>query len=132
MKDTFFKQYFPEGYIDFSVIIEDDGKVAYAYLLHDNAIVADVWLYNSSAPVYDDWENISEEDLPLQNLESFITEVVKPVESEGDIEVKWEIKANDIKVFIYIYKRLTAILQPDVKPGYNMFVNSNTPVAMKL
>lgn len=31
-----------------TVVVEDDDRVAYAYLLHEGRIVGDVWLYNRS------------------------------------------------------------------------------------
>jgi hypothetical protein len=30
--------------LPFSVVVEDDGRVAYAYLMHGDAIIGDVWL----------------------------------------------------------------------------------------
>ena len=42
----------------YSVVIEDDGRVAYAYLLHDDEIVGDVWLYNHGpAPAEPEWRS---------------------------------------------------------------------------
>src|SRR3569623_677993 len=41
---------------NYTVMVEDDGRVAYAYLMEYGDIIGDVWLYNvDKAPLDDNW-----------------------------------------------------------------------------
>ena len=55
----------------YSVIFDDDGRVAYAYLLApDEHIVSDVWLYNRcESPLQPEWPD--QEKIPFANPASY-------------------------------------------------------------
>jgi hypothetical protein len=43
---------------NYSVLIEDDGRVAYAYLMEYGDVISDVWLYNHTQAIkVVDWNN---------------------------------------------------------------------------
>jgi hypothetical protein len=68
---NFFFQYFCNFNANYSIIIEDDNRVAYAYLLEGENIVGDVWLYNQEqSPVKENWDN--PDDLPFLNSLDYI------------------------------------------------------------
>ncbi|WP_417355452.1 hypothetical protein [Flavobacterium sp.] len=129
---TYYKQFFSEKKDIFSVIIDDDGSVAYAYLLEGNNIISDLWLYNSGKTKYEDWENISEKDLPLQNLDCYIITKIKSITNDNDIDVEWYIEGNSVKVEIYIHNKLIGILNSTSKVGFNTLVSEDTPIAKKI
>ncbi len=77
--ETFFHQLHDER-TGYSIIIEDDGKVAYAYLYDaEKRIVSDVWLYNRGEnPATIDWSDRSK--LPFQNPAGYVSEIIfKPL-----------------------------------------------------
>ena len=128
----FYKQLFCENNQKYSVIVEDDGKVAYAYLLNDNTIVGDVWLYNQfPAPDEVNWKNNT--DLPFLNPKEFTNEEIVPVLIDDDIDLKC-LLSNDNQlqeVKIYIRQRLLAKLSPGSKPGWSCIVMKDGPLALK-
>ena len=75
----------------YSLVFEDDGKVAYAYLKHAGEIVGDVWLYNrAGTPLVPEWTDI--ERAPFLNPKAYVAEgahVTRPV-TEKDVGVLWE------------------------------------------
>jgi len=71
--------------LDYSVVIEDDGKVAYAYLLNKDEIVSDVWLYNQrQTPEQPEWTEKSR--MPFLNPRNYAKPVFfTPLTDERDI-----------------------------------------------
>ena len=129
----YFTQVFCEENYRYSVVIEDDGRVAYAYLLEDEDIIADVWLYNQSAtPKIIDWNEQSE--MPFLNPLAFIIDegAIEPLSTDEDIEFKWIFLEDAIllkKVIISFGDKLTVALAPDSKPGWSNNVKNNGPLA---
>ncbi len=116
----------------YSVVIEDDGKVAYAYLFYQGKIVGDVWLYNqSSTPLTTDWNR--KKNMPFLNSSEFL----KNSEEFELIATCQELKINCIffenstltAVEIFIRDRLIAILKPNEKPGWYTLVKKDGPLA---
>lgn len=125
----YYKQFFNTKANKHSIIIEDNNYVAYAYLLYNNDIISEVWLYNKGELKYNNWDNISEEDFPLQNLESYIDKNIAPIIDDSEIEVKWFAVNNIVIVHIFIRNELTAIMKSNNKIGISLLVNTNTPIA---
>jgi hypothetical protein len=81
----FFLQIFCDLNIAYSVIIEDDGRVAYAYLMKDENIIGDVWLYNQlDAPENTNWDH---KKMPFLNPIEFIAEgmLISPIKHDNEI-----------------------------------------------
>jgi hypothetical protein len=116
--------------LPFSVVVEDDEKVAYAYLLHDDAIVGDVWLYNCGpAPVEPEWRD--RQKAPFANPRAFVVKrEAKPIVDDKQLSVSWTDKKGVIdQVKLYFGKRLLAILAPGAKPGWCMNALKDGPLA---
>jgi len=119
-------------YLGYSVVFEDDGRVAYAYLLDPRGdIVADVWLYNrSETPILPEWEN--RQEMPFANPIGFVRKdvVYEVAETITDIEVQWEALENGVpKANIYIRGKLFAVLMPGAKPGWSILAAEDGPLA---
>lgn len=101
----FYTQLFSDQCHEFSVIIEDDGRVCYAYLLLRQEIIGDVWLYNQSAtPIQTAWNR---EDMPFLNPVEYIKEElgIPPITSEKEIKAIWSFFLHNCEldqVSIYI------------------------------
>ncbi|WP_146186662.1 hypothetical protein [Pedobacter sp. HMWF019] len=117
----------------YSVIIEDDGKVAYAYLLKENNVIGDVWLYNQAqTPLIANWTD--KKELPFLNSKEFIKQQIEPINDSYEIDLEWSV-SNDLavdKVLIYIRKELIAKLTPGSMPGWSAVVVKDGPLARVL
>lgn len=70
----FYKQFFCKTNQSYSLIIEDDGRVAYAYLLLNEEIIGDLWLYNQEeTPSFSDWSN--PDNMPFLNSQQFVRNI---------------------------------------------------------
>lgn len=74
----------------YSVVLDDDGRVAYAYLLNkDGAIVSDVWLYNRCLPPSEpEWKN--PEKMPFANPIGFVKAIqdFSPIQNISEVSVQ--------------------------------------------
>jgi hypothetical protein len=127
----FFSQIFCDFDPIYSVIIDDDGRVAYAYLYEEEKIVGDIWLYNRAmAPTQTIW---NEEDVPFLNPSEFIDEriVVEPVTNKSEITCEWKMSpANELlEVLILLRGNAFAKLAPGSKPGWSSIVKKDGPLA---
>ena len=125
----FFKQYFCPYDKNYSLIVEDDGRVSYAYLLNEDNIISDVWLYNQEkTPNEVNWEDPN--NMPFLNPQEYVLDdATIPIKDDSDIEISW-VYQNDLKeVKIYIRGRLTAILSPNLFPGFSLLVCKDGPLA---
>jgi hypothetical protein len=127
----FFKQLFCDFNETFSIIIDDDGRVAYAYLCENEDIIGDVWLYNqSSSPLKNNWKDT--EEMPFLNPEDFIKENLPPIENDNNVEAIW-VPSEDgetvLKVEIFIRGRLIAKMAPKSLPGWSKLVTKDGPLA---
>ncbi len=124
--------FFCQSYSDldeaYSLIIDDDGRVAYAYLLENKEIVGDVWLYNRElAPDAVDWE---EGYLPYINPSAFIkTDIVDAVQNETEVNLIWAVKNDMMEVKIFIREVLFACVKPGDFPGFSTMVIKDGPLA---
>ncbi|MNK08647.1 hypothetical protein D3C87_265900 [compost metagenome] len=118
---------------DYSLIIEDDGRVAYAYLLFKNEIVGDLWLYNQKdAPLVVDWSD--KNGMPFLNPKQFVLKEIPLIQKIQDIEIKWELLDDNIldKVLILIHGDLIGIIECGSRPGWSSLVTSNGPLAKRM
>ena len=129
----FYQQYFCIDDDFFSLIIEDNGKVAYAYLLKKRNIISDVWLYNQqTTPSTVDWTN--KKDLPFLNPKNYIlnNRVFSPIKNQIEVKIKWDLLDEAKRVRIYIRNELIAVLGPNLFPGYSSLVCKDGPLAKKI
>jgi len=127
----FYKQLFCENNQHYSVIVEDDGRVAYAYLLSENSIVGDVWLYNQlPSPNEVNWKDNT--GLPFLNPKEFTDYEIEPILTVDDIDLEWIL--SNIKelqeVNICIHQKLLAKLSLGSKPGWSCIVIKSGPLAL--
>jgi hypothetical protein len=130
-----FKQFICEENDTYSLIFEDNGKVAYAYLLENEVIIGDIWLYNRhETPEEIDWKD--KKNLPFLNPAKYIdkSKIIEPVNDISEISIIWLMdygkKLGDIH--IYIRSELIAVLREGLKPGYSSIVLENNPLAKKM
>jgi len=120
---------FDEAY---SLLIEDDGRVAYAYLLEYGDVIGDVWLYNqASAPVDSNW---FDQQTPYLNPAEYLTKdaAIKHINNENEIRCEWLASADDgsIEVGIYIRDKFIAQVSSGSKPGWSILVMKDGPLAL--
>lgn len=117
------------GSSEYSVVINDDGRVAYAYLLRGPRIVADVWLYNRGpAPAEPEWHDKTR--FPPRNPHDFaLEEPIEPIRGEGEIEVLWHQIGESFFVEIYFREVLWGRLVPESKTGWSRLAKKDGPLA---
>ena len=117
----------------YSVMFEDDGRVAYAYLREGRKIVSDVWLYNSGAtPETPEWTN--PDRLPFANPRGFVLSEKPPaVLKPADVSVRW-IRRGELltAVEVYLNGDLYGRLAPGKKPGWARLASREGPLALPL
>ena len=128
-EEPYFNQFFAHQENKYSLIIEDNGKVAYAYLLENGDIISEVWLYNNGESLYDNWDSISEDDLPIQNLPIFIEHFTLPIKEDSDVNLKWIVEDSFVRVFVFIRQELIAILSSNEEIGSSTSISVDTPIA---
>lgn len=124
-------QIFCEFDENYSVLVEDDGRVAYAYLLEYGDIIGDVWLYNQTpAPADSNWAN---QQMPYLNPAEYVLPhiVVSPIKTESEIRCEWTEAPNDglIEVAIWLRDKFVAQIISGSKPGWSVLVVKDGPLA---
>jgi hypothetical protein len=126
----FFLQIFNDSNFIYSVIIEDDNRVAYAYLLEDDIVIGDVWLYNQTeAPSNQEWK---EQDMPFLNPLKFIkTDIsILPINYANEVSCKWcEDIDGKVEVVISIRNSIIAKISSGSNPGWSTIVSQDGPLA---
>jgi len=126
----FYQQYFCPYCKSYSLIIEDNSRVAYAYLLSERSIISDVWLYNQGeTPNKINWNDRN--DMPFLNPREYILDNIIPIKYDSDIDLSWIYQDNLIEVKIYIRRELIAILRPKLFPSFSLLVCKDGPLAKK-
>jgi hypothetical protein len=125
----------PDENSEFSVVIEDDDRVAYAYLREKDRMVGDVWLYNC-IPVGDKPEWSDPKKLPFVNPTSYIhdKQLIPRIICTDDIYLKWYFDSG-IFVRVEIYLRnstMIALLKKGSRPGWSLLAKRNSPLANTL
>lgn len=125
-----FLQIFNDSNSVYSVIIEDDNRVAYAYLLKGDVVIGDVWLYNQiEAPLNQEWKV---QDMPFVNPLKFIKTDIStlPINSANEVSCKWcEAIDGEIEVVISIRNSIIAKISPGSNPGWSTIVSQDGPLA---
>ena len=119
----------------YSVVFEDNGRVAYAYLLDENdAIVSDVWLYNRcTTPSEPEWTNM--EKMPFANPIGFVkfNGNFSPVADISEVTVQWGCSdVGLVRADIFLRDELFAILVDGETPGWSKLAFKNGPLAKVL
>lgn len=119
----------------YSVVFDDDGKVAYAYMLDQgDDIIADVWLYNRCAtPSEPEWRD--PDNMPFANPVGFVKEDIETITTNKieDVKIDWGLSSDNlIQAGIYIRGNLMAILVEGAKPGRSFMASKNGPLAKVL
>lgn len=117
----------------FSVIFDDDGRVAYAYLLDEQgSMVADVWLYNCcETPEQPEWA--SPDNMPFANSLAFSRDHTSfsGVGDISDVSIHWP-DSQDIEAQVNIRGELFARLVEGSKPGWCCMAKKDGPLAKVL
>jgi len=115
---------------NYSVLIEDDGRVAYAYLLAYGDVVGDVWLYNQAeAPTNANWY---EQSLPYLNPAEYLNKEARivPIKAEKEVRCEWTETSNGlIEVGIWLRDKFVAQMKSGSKPGWSVLVVKDGPLA---
>jgi hypothetical protein len=127
---TFYFQTSCEFDRDYSLKIEDDGRVAYAYMYWGEDIIGDVWLYNQlDAPKDAKWH---EQEMPYLNPAEYLIKdsSITPLKDAGEIRCEWtETKDGLIEVDILLHGKFIAQLAAGAKPGWSALVVKDGPLA---
>lgn len=129
---TFLQQIPCEFDDNYSVLIEDDGRVAYAYLLEYGDVIGDVWLYNQeAAPMDSNWANQSS---PYLNPTEYLDKdaAIAPIKNEKEVRCEWTESLNDgsIEVGIWLRDKFIAQVNAGSKPGWSVLVVKDGPLAL--
>ena len=118
----------------YSVVVDDDDKVAYAYFLENERITGDVWLYNvHPTPLLPAWLDRTNMPLmPVLNSREFVLEpMISPVSDAKDVQVIWDIDDGGQveSAGVFIRGVLECILKPGSRPGWSHRVKRDGPTA---
>jgi hypothetical protein len=116
---------------DWTVVVEDDDRVAYGYLRHDGRIVGDVWLYNRTpAPHRPPWHEPKGE-MPFLNSSHYVNQHGSTRRPRPEaLSVSWTAhNAPEPQITIYIDNEPIAWLAPGAKPGWSALVQHDGPLA---
>jgi len=112
----------------YSVIVEDDGKVAYAYLREGDKIVADVWLYNRN-PALESPEWKDQNKAPFANPASEAYDNDQPpLTTTDELSCRWN-EEDGPSVIVIIRGQPWALLCPGAKPGWCRLARQAGPLA---
>jgi hypothetical protein len=116
----------------YSVLIEDNGRVAYAYLLEYGNVIGDVWLYNQDdAPKDSNW---AIQSTPYLNPAEYLNADarISPIKNESEVRSEWTESPNDglIEVGISIRGKFIASITSGSKPGWSVLVVKDGPLAL--
>ncbi len=112
----------------YSIMVEDDERVAYAYMLKNNSIVGDIWLYNRFTQKETHWDS---NKMPFINPDEYVNDHIKiaPLNNESDLRIQWEFIKEIIAAKIFIHGNLIAVLADGAKPGWSTCVRKDGPLA---
>lgn len=117
----------------YSVVIEDDNRVAYAYLMRDKKIVGDVWLYNRGEPPNEpEWRDTSM--MPFANAREYAREYsIQVIPDLASIVVSWLGSKDGLqKVELHVDNEIFAAIAPGARPGWSRNAIKDGPLAQVL
>lgn len=105
--------------IDYTVWIEDDGRVCYAYLLDANGdISGNVWLYNRG-PAPEEFDDAPDD--PPRNPRVFVADGPFALpKSAAELSAEWWHEGGGLYARVFLRKELVAILAPGTAPGWSV------------
>ena len=117
---------------NYSLLIEDDGRVAYAYLIEYGDITGDVWLYNHREAMQQ--VNWNDQQMPWLNPPEYLNAGVSiaPITNESEVRCEWTESKDDglIEVGIYIRDKFIASITSGSKPGWSVLVIKDGPLGL--
>ena len=131
----FFEQIFCKHCKDYSVIIEDDGRVCYAYLYFNSNVIGDVWMYNQSpSPIKTEW---IKDQMPFLNPIEFTKEGItaKPITKTDEFKIScifYDNTSSLKEIRLIVRDEHIATLRPGSKPGWSKYVKKDGPLALIL
>jgi hypothetical protein len=124
---------------DYSVVLEDDDRVAYGYLLDrgqqgssEPPIVGDVWLYNVLAAPGSVVAPSADGDPPLNAADCVLDAPVTRLEDAGKIEPRWATDGEQRVVDLFVDGVLYARLASGSLPGWSRLACRVSPIALPL
>lgn len=117
---------------NYSVVFDDNGRVAYAYLLENEDIISDVWLYNvCPTPDQPEWQD--RRKMPFANSKEYAaTAMVQRAKNESEILFEWQTDGTIRTCGIYLRGELLATLAAGHKPGHGAMAIKDGPLANAL
>jgi hypothetical protein len=116
---------------NYSLIIEDDGRVAYAYLMEYGDIIGDVWLYNHQEA--NEASRLNNQQMPWLNPTEYLKNEasIAPITNKNDVRCEWNESPNDglIEVSITLHDKFIAQIVSGSKPGWSVLVAKDGPLA---
>ena len=114
----------------YSLVFEDDGKVAYAYLKQAGAIVGDLWLYNRCpAPPDPEWHDRTR--IPFALSRAYLAEggTLSRAVGATDVLVKWAYEGETPVAYVYVFEDLLGVVGFGDKPGYARYAVKDSRLA---
>jgi len=114
----------------YSLVFDDDGKVAYAYLKEAGIIVGDLWLYNRCpTPPEPEWHDRTH--IPFALSRDFVADGGRLTRAVGsaDVRVKWQYEADAPVAYVYVFEDLYGVVGVGDKPGYARYVVADSRLA---
>jgi len=118
---------------DFSVVVEEDAKVAYAYLKRGEEIVGDVWLYNKGpAPPRSEWDDPAR--MPFANVAGYVRDESPPTDVRQEtISRRWRRGPKGVETAeVLIHDTVYGVVAPGAKPGWARLAKRDGPAAKVL
>jgi hypothetical protein len=118
----------------FTVVFDDDGRVAYASLLDSGTICSDVWVYNvGDCPEEPEWRDKSK--MPFRNPCAFTRprDFQRPTTSR-QVSFCWKRSGDGgtLAVTVFLNDCPVARLAPGSKPGWARLALKDGPLARVL
>jgi hypothetical protein len=116
----------------YSVVVDQDEKVAYAYLRHNGRIIGDVWLFNvQPTPAEPEWRD--RRNAPFLNPADFVVASQwKPHVSSLEVTPTLGGDRELANVQVKVEGRVLAVLKPGAKPGWSANAIKPGPLAKPL
>jgi hypothetical protein len=124
---------FDNAALGYSVIIDDDDRVAYAYLIYDDSVVGDVWLYNcGQSPDLPEWHDRG--SAPFCNPREYAGDTrFSQIDNLGEVSVTWiQTDGALTSANVFIRGEMIARLAPGKKPGWSLNASKDGPLAYVL
>jgi hypothetical protein len=116
---------------DFSVVFDDDGRVAYGYIIDRGKIAGDVWLYNvAEDPEAPEWRDRSKAPFLNPLSHARIRDFERPRNAD-DVTFVWYDSQADGGMAVDIMSQGVRLgrLRPGSKPGEARLATRDGPLA---